>query len=67
MDRKGHVGRTEGGNYGVCQTLSQLFKKKGVNGHNPRLLGAERVQGRAERGPRMPEYQRVTADENQFV
>lgn len=43
------------------------YKKKGVNGHNPRLPGAERVQGRAERGPRMPEYQHVTADENQFV
>lgn len=27
--------------------------KKGVNGHNPQLPGAERVQGRAESGPRM--------------
>lgn len=51
VDRSGHVGRSDGGNYGVCQTLSQL--KKGVNGHKPQLPGAERVQGRAECGPRM--------------
>lgn len=27
VDRKRHVGRSEGGNYGVCQTLSRPWKK----------------------------------------
>lgn len=45
-----------------------LSYKKGSKWSQPTTAGCrERVQGRAECGPRMPKYHHVTADNSQFV